>query len=508
MRIFLLLSLIFTAIFTSAHNDNTWSDTVANVMYSKCTSCHHEGGIGGFSLVNYEEAYPFRFAIKFSVEEKRMPPWPANPDYREFAHQRVLSEKEIEVIVDWVEDGAPIGDATAIPEPPTYDNEALIKNADFVGQMEEYESTATNDDEYRCFVIPTNFNEDKVVSGIEVIPSNAEIVHHVLLFQDDSGRPEQLDARDEGIGYAGFGGTGSNASTLMAGWVPGNAPAFFPKGMGIMLKKGTSLVMQVHYPAGSKGQKDQTEVRLKFSKESNTREVKIAPILNHNQLNEGELFIPANTTKTFTQNFRLNTNYSLLSVLPHMHLIGESITVNATKDGDTINVVDIPKWDFHWQGTYVFPKLLKASAGYSLNVEATYNNTDSNPNNPNDPPLDVEEGEATGDEMMLVYFYYTTYRVGDEDIDQTNLQDEILSTPEEIIANGWEFYPNPVKKGDNIKIDGFNDGTQVSLLNLNGQVLSKSTNQNLSTPQLVPSGIYLIRIESEHKTQMKKIVIY
>jgi hypothetical protein len=128
--------------------------------------------------------------------------------------------------------------------------------------------------------------------------------------------------------------------------------------------------------------------------------------------------------------------------------------------------------------------------------------------NLNDPPLDVSVGEATGDEMMLVYFYYTTYRVGDENIDQTSLIDEILSTPEEIIANNWEFYPNPVKKGDNIKIDGFNDGTQVSLLNLNGQVLSKSTNQNLSTPQLVPSGIYLIRIESEHKTQMKKIVIY
>jgi hypothetical protein len=508
MKQFVFFFFCLIGLNASAHNDNTWSDTVANVMYSKCTSCHHEGGIGGFSLVNYEEAYPYRFAIKFAVEEKRMPPWPANPDYREFAHQRVLSDKEIEVIVDWVEDGAPIGDAEAIPKAPTYTNEAVIKHADFVGKMEEYESVAQNNDEYRCFVIPTNFNEDKVVSAIEVIPGNSEIVHHVLLFQDGSGSPEQLDQRDEGPGYSSFGGTGSNESTLMAGWVPGNGPAFFPKGMGITLKKGTSLVMQVHYPAGSNGETDKTEVRLKFSDEENTREVRIAPILNHNQLNEGKLFIPANTRRTFTQNYKLNSNFSLLSMLPHMHLIGESITVNATKDGDTINLIDIPQWDFHWQGTYVFPKLMKATAGYYLNVEATYNNTDANPNNPNDPPLDVSVGEATGDEMMLVYFYYTTYRVGDEDIDQTNLIDEILSTPEEIIANNWEFYPNPVKKGDDIKIEGFNDGNQVSLLNLNGQVLSKSTSQNLSTPQTIPSGIYLIRVESEHKTEMKKIVIY
>ncbi|MFY0673391.1 MAG: T9SS type A sorting domain-containing protein [Bacteroidia bacterium] len=508
MKHFLILFFSFIGLNAFAHNNNTWSDTVANVMYSKCTSCHHEGGIGGFSLLNYEEAYPYRFAIKFAVEEKRMPPWPANPDYREFAHQRVLSDKEIEVIVDWVEDGAPIGDATKIPEPPTYDNEALIKNADFVGQMEEYESKAINNDEYRCFVIPTNFNEDKVVSAIEVIPGNAEIVHHVLLFQDDSGRPEQLDAADEGIGYSSFGGTSSNASTLMAGWVPGNAPAFFPKGMGITLKKGTSLVMQVHYPAGSMGEKDQTEVRLKFTEESNAREVRIAPILNHNQLNEGKLFIPANTERTFTQNYKLNSNFSLLSMLPHMHLIGESITVNATKAGDTINLIDIPQWDFHWQGTYVFPKLMKASAGYSLNVKAMYNNTSSNPNNPNDPPLDVSLGDATGDEMMLVYFYYTTYRVGDENIDQSNLQEEILSTPEEILANNWAFYPNPVKKGDDIKIEGFNGGTKATLQNLAGQVISESRSNKLNTPISVPSGIYLIRIESENKTETKKIVIY
>lgn len=507
MRILTSAFLLLCTLGSIAHNDNTWSDTVAQIMYTRCTSCHHEGGIGGFSLTKYEEAYPYRYAIKFAVEEKRMPPWPANPDYREFAHQRVLSEAEIEAIVDWVNDDAPLGNVDEVPEAPVYDNSAIIKAPDFQAKMEEYESTAAYQDEYRCFVIPTNFDEDKFISGIEVIPGNAEIVHHVLLFQDDSGRPELLDNRDDGPGYSSFGGTGSNRSDLMAGWVPSNDPAFFPQGMGIKLKKGTSLVMQVHYPAGSTGQKDQTEVRFKFSNESEVREVSIAPILNHNQLNEGGLYIPANSIKTFTQNYKLPAHFSLLSVLPHMHLIGESIKVNATKNEDTINIIDIPKWDFHWQSTYVFPNILKGPATYNLNVEATYNNTTDNTENPSNPPKDVRLGEATTDEMMLVYFYYTLYRAGDENIDQTNLRELVLSDEKEIIANNWSFYPNPAKKGSTIEIDFVKNGTY-KLLSINGQEVSISHNGSLQIPEGIKSGIYLIKMENNAQTSMQKIVVY
>lgn len=478
-------------------------------MYSHCTSCHHEGGIGGFSLVNYEEAYPYRHAIKFAVEEKRMPPWPADPDYSEFAHQRVLSDKEIEVLVDWVDDGAPIGNATEIPTAPDYTNGAVIQWPDFMGQMDEYTSKAVNNDEYRCFVIPTNFSEDKVVSGIEIIPGNAEIVHHVLLFQDRSGKPEQLDAAQSGPGYASFGGTGSNASKLMAGWVPGNDPAFFPKGMGIKLEKGTSLVMQLHYPAGSSGAQDQTEVRLKFSEPTDFREVLIDPILNHYELNEGSLFIPANTTKKFTQNVQLNTHYTLLSVLPHMHLLGKSVNVNASNKNDTLKIIDIPQWDFHWQSTYLFPNPVKLPSGYSLNVEAVYDNTADNPENPNDPPNDVHLGEGTTDEMMLVYFYYTPYRSGDEDIDQTNLKDVVLSGSEGVLNATPPTYPNPAKAGDLIFIGHQEPSASTTLYDIKGQALVQSQNSAyLHLPSGLPPGIYVLRTEAKGRARSEKLVVY
>ena len=509
MRSFFTFCTFLLPFLATAHNSNTWSDTVATVMYSHCTSCHHEGGIGGFSLVNYEDAYPFRHAIKFAVEEKRIPPWPADPDYSEFAHQRVLSDEEIEVIVDWVDDGAPIGDATKVPEPPKYDNRAVIQFPDFDAKMEQYTSAAINEDEYRCFVIPTDFTEDKVVSGIEIIPGNAEIVHHVLLFQDKSGRPEQLDAAQAGPGYSSFGGTGSNASKLMAGWVPGNAPAFFPLGMGIKLEKGASLIMQIHYPAGSDGEQDQTEVRLKFSDPEDFREVLIDPVLNHYQLNEGQLFIPANTERSFTQNAKLDAHYSLLSVLPHMHLLGKSIRVNATGPNDTINVIDIPQWDFHWQSTYIFPKLLKVPTGYSLNVKASYDNTDSNPENPNDPPLDVHLGEETSDEMMLVYFYYTLYREGDEEIDQTDLKDQVLSVEERVLRSPVPLYPNPARAGSLIELTESGELGNHKLLTLKGELIVECQNASeLKLPELVVPGVYLLKSESAGIISSRKLVVY
>ena len=509
MKRFILFLLACMPLLSQAHNDNTWSDTVAQVMYSHCTSCHHKGGIGGFSLVSYEEAYPYRHAIKFAVEEKRMPPWPADPDYREFAHQRVLSEKEIEVLVDWVDDAAPIGDATEIPRAPDYTNGAVIQWPDFKDRMEEYTSQAVNKDEYRCFVIPTNFSEDKVVSGIEIIPGNAEIVHHVLLFQDKSGKPEQLDAAQSGPGYSSFGGTGSNASKLMAGWVPGNDPAFFPEGMGIKLEKGASLVMQLHYPAGSKGEQDQTEVRLKFSESTEFREVYIDPILNHYELNEGTLFIPANSTKSFTQNVQLNAHYTLLSVLPHMHLLGKSINVNASSKNDTLKIIDIPQWDFHWQSTYLFPNPVKLPSGYSLNVEAVYDNTTDNPENPNDPPNDVHLGDGTTDEMMLVYFYYTPYQNGDENIDQTNLKDIVLSGSGPAVRPSLPAYPNPAKAGDVIAFGKQEAAATITLCDIKGQVLLQSSNSSqIRLPGFLQPGVYVLRTESRGVAKSEKLVVY
>ena len=187
--------------------------------------------------------------------------------------------------------------------------------------------------------------------------------------------------------------------------------------MGVKIPAGANIVLQVHYPATSNGQQDQTKVNIKFAT-GTVREVSIATPLRHGALNEGPLIIPANTTRTFTSNYLIPAaNLTILDVAPHMHLLGKSIKAWAvTPLGVTIPLIDIPEWDFHWQGFYDFRQLVKIPAGSMLYGAATYDNTTANPNNPNNPPQIVTVGEATDEEMMLIYFSYTIHYPGDENI--------------------------------------------------------------------------------------------
>jgi hypothetical protein len=404
-------------------SEATWSGGVAKILYSNCTSCHRDGGIAPFSLMTYDQAAQKSAAIAMEAEEKGMPPFPADIEFREYAHQKVLSTQDIKLLREWADAGAPAGDLNKAPAPPVYTSKAYIQSPDHIASMPLYTSTAQEGepDVYRCFVLSGQLSTEEFISGIEVLPGNPEIVHHVLVFQDTSSIPVQLDARDAEPGYAGFGGVGSNTATLLAVYAPGTQPYYFPKGFGLRLQKNARIIVQMHYPAGTKGKQDQTTVRLLFDKSPGVRPVLINSLLDHDQITDGPFIIPANQVKTFHQEYTAPVNASLFAVMPHMHLLGKSSKIIAiTPTKDTIPIVNIPEWDFHWQMAYTFKTLQKIPRGTVLKSQVTYDNTTDNHHNPNNPPKVVTLGEGTADEMMLTYFYYTLYRAGDENISLEN----------------------------------------------------------------------------------------
>ena len=428
----LLLTFLFLSAGVALSGQNpVWSTDVAPLLYDNCTSCHHPGGLAPFSLMTYEEAYDSRFDILGAVENRVMPPWPPDPHYSELAFPRYLGTAEIEKISDWVSGGGAAGNLAEAPTPPVYNGNGFITNPDLELTAPTYESQAVDQDIYRCFPMPSGITVDKFITQFECIPGNSEIVHHVLVFQTDDDAVYDLDAADPGPGYTGFGGIGVNAE-LIGAWVPGSQPTTMPATMGIRLKANSHIVLQVHYPQGSDGQEDATTVRMKLSN-GPMREVYISPILNHGtSLTNGPLIIPPDQVKTFYSEYQTETyNFSLISIEPHMHLIGTSIkSWMDTPSGENVPLIDIPEWDFHWQGTYPFKKLIKVPPGSVIHGEAVYDNTHNNHHNPNDPPQWVFLGEATTDEMMLIYFAFTLYFPGDENIViDPNEPPVILSTP-------------------------------------------------------------------------------
>ena len=477
---YLFFSLVLTV--SAAHAQTpTWSDAVACIVYSHCTPCHHENGPGHFSLTTYADAYNNREDIRDVTGVRYMPPWPPDENYTHLAHERVLTQEEIDIIAAWANGGAPEGDAGSSPTPPVYDSEWTITAPDISLRMEDFVIPASTEDLYRCFVMPSGTTADEYISGFEVIPGNTEVVHHVLVFQDTTGQAQSLDDDDPAPGYTSFGGIGVDGAKLVGFWVPGAQPYFTPAGFGIKLLAGADIVMQVHYPEGSDAQLDSTRINFQTTTGGFIREVGIDPFLEHFlTLTDGPLIIPPNTVQTFHNQFTTPVGVPaiVMGIAPHAHLVCTSMKSFAvTPANDTIRLIDIPQWDFAWQGMYQFRNPIYLPPQSVLHGEATYDNTSANPNNPNDPPAWVTLGESTTDEMMLFYFVWALGIPSDTNIvvDATDHTphyldcEAVVGMTDPITEAAANIWPSPAR--DLLNIDWRLDPAELALHDASGRVV-------------------------------------
>ena len=496
----------------------TWSANVASIIYSKCSNCHNANGIAPFQLMSYQDAVQNATDIKNQVTNRTMPPWPPDPTYSHLAHERILPQQQIDAIANWVDSGMVRGSIALEPPPPVFNSSSEITNPDLVLQAPTYAVNTTNDD-YRCFVIPTNLLTDKYITGMEAIPGNRNVVHHILIYSDTTNVPATLDAADPNPGYTNFGGTGSSASKLIGVWVPGQNAYYSPTGMGIKLPANSNVVLQIHYPGGISGQTDSTKLLLKLSSTFH-REISIDAPLEHLHLDSLQvLIIPANTTRTFTAHYQVPADLSVLGIGPHMHLIGTSILSFAiTPSNDTIPFINIPHWDFHWQGVYSFPKVLKIPAGTILYSEAHYDNTAANPANPNSPPHFVHLGESTTDEMMLVYFAYTPYFPGDENIiiDSTQIINNVQEINSSLVITPQLYDPSPNPGHNKITFQYYlpqSGHVNISIVDIIGKIIKKESSEiksGLVTSQMeisdLTSGVYFLNLDAGGTIRSKRFM--
>ena len=448
-KIFLVFILLLSSNLLFAQTP-TFCDDIAAIFYQNCTNCHRPGNIAPFPLITYTDATSVGIYIQDAVNNHRMPPWPPNPNFNRLAHERLLSPQDIQKINDWVNGGMPEGNTANLPSLPNYPVGSQIGTPDDVFQLMNY-TVAVATDDYRCFVVPTGYPSDIMMKAVEFIPGNTAIVHHVLIYWDTTGVCQQLDNQDPNPGYEGFGGVGNNDAELIGAWVPGSSPFVLPTGMGINIPANADIIAQFHYAPGSNGLSDSSKINFFYQSTGGfTRPVFFDAPLNHvdpASLQEWPLVIPANTTQTLHEQFSVPLDLSILGVAPHMHLIGKSINAfGVTPTNDTIPFIEIDNWDFHWQGLYQFRKVLKVPSGTMLYSVATYDNTTSNLNNPNNPPQMVTAGESTLDEMMLSFFEFTIYLQGDENIVIDNSPLISLGT-QDLLSNSENqnlfVYPNP-----------------------------------------------------------------
>lgn len=388
----------------------TWNEDIACIVYTHCTPCHHDGGAGHFSLTTYTDAVFWRNEMRAATQVRYMPPWPPDPAYRRLAHERVLTQEQVDLIAAWVDGGYPEGEPENALPPPTYNDGPELFDAEISAVMPDFAVPPSSSDLYRCFVLNVDNPADRFITAMEVIPGNRAMVHHVLVFEDVSGQARILDDNDPAPGYTSFGGIGVPGARLIGVWVPGTRAFRTATAMGIELRANADVVIQVHYPPTSEVEVDSTRILLSMSSDPALRRLSIDPVLRHSPptLQNGPFVIPAGEVRTFHSLYTVPADVVTTGIAPHAHLICTRMSSYAvTPQGDTIRLIDIPDWDFRWQGFYDFRNPVFIPQGSQLHGYATYDNTAANPNNPSDPPQTVTLGEATTDEMMLFYFAYT-----------------------------------------------------------------------------------------------------
>ena len=389
----------------------TYYKDIKPVVDMKCSGCHQAGGIGPFPLTTYEEVSSQKDLALWSMESRSMPPWPPAQDCADFQHNRSLSEEEIALFGRWVKAGAPAGDpATAAPpvEPPT----AALPRVDHTLVMKEAYTPKVSPDDYRCFVLDWPASTTKFVTGMNLVPGNRSMIHHMIAFlakPDQVAEYQGLDDADAEPGYECFGSPGgSNFLGWIGAWVPGSMKTRMPEGTGMEVPAGSKIIMQLHYNTlTTPPVADQTSLEI-MVEDAVDKPAFIIPFTNPNWLGGDAMSIPANSedvVHAFKQNpaffFNFITNGAIAGDKPvtihgaglHMHTRGTQATLELIRaDGQNECLLDIPKWDFHWQGMYDHTQPMVWSPGDTLALECHYNNTTSS---------DMSWGEGTLDEMCL-----------------------------------------------------------------------------------------------------------
>jgi peroxiredoxin len=372
-----------------ATSEVTYSREIARILQKRCVVCHREGEIAPFALTKYEEVAGWAEMINEVVQDGIMPPWHASEKHGRFFNDPRLTADEKEQIKKWVKAGAPEGDAKDLPPPRTYTDGWRIAKPDLIIpiQKKPFEVPATGEVKYQYFTVDPGFTDDKWVKAAECRAGNRAVVHHIIAFIRSPGDGPRM--RNHTI-----------ESDWLVATAPGAAPMSLPQGYAKFIPAGSKLVFQVHYTPNGTPQQDLSHLGLVFTDAKTVKK----EVGTWRAVNPRFEIPPGDPNHEVTASHTFRKDTVLMAMFPHMHLRGKSFRYEARfPDGRSEVLLDIPRYDFGWQNSYVPlpPRLLPA--GTRLVCTAHFDNSAGNPNNP-DPTAKVRWGDQTWEEMMIGYF--------------------------------------------------------------------------------------------------------
>jgi hypothetical protein len=414
MRASLILFAVAAGAFAAGQPAVTFHRDVLRILQENCQGCHRPGEIGPMPLRTYAEVRPWAKAIKQAVSTRKMPPWFADRSIGKFGNDPSLTQEQIDKLSAWADNGAPEGDAKDAPPARTFAEGWNLGTPDVVFEMPRpYDVPASGTIEYTYVIVPTGFEQDRWITGAEFRPGNRAVMHHATVFvrppgsnwlrRYPVGQPfvpqEQIRTAATPRPAATTNAGAGLLEQAIAGYVPGLPARVLPQGYGMLIPAGSDLVFQLHYTTNGKTATDRSRVGFVTSKNPPAKRV-----LRVGALDDGFVIPPGASTHPVSGSAVLGMDTELISLSPHMHLRGKSMTqMLIYPTGEREELLRVPRYDFNWQLSYAMsqPKLLPK--GTVMRAEATFDNSTNNRFNP-DPKAEVRWGDQSWEEMMVGFF--------------------------------------------------------------------------------------------------------
>jgi hypothetical protein len=403
-RVVFLLTLacgLFPFAFSSsAHEPITtkvrFNKEVVRTLQRNCLGCHHPGGIA-MSLATYDDARPWAKAIKEEVLEKRMPPWRAVKGFGEFRNAPSLTQHDIDVLINWIEGGAPKGDEKDLPTDLLFTNDWQLGKPDLVLKPESETKIAADADEYRSFALPTNLKEDRWLSAVDVQPGNRSVVHCVTLYlvRGETGvqSPEpMMQIRDERPDPR------VPMQSLLTSWMPGQTTVAFEGGVAQLVPAGSRIEARIHYHGAGEATSDLSKVGLYFAKAPPRKQIQQIQITKP----EAAIRIAAEP-QPLKMSITIQTDTEAVAIRPQVNPLIVSLQATAyLPDGSEQVLIWTRGYQYDWNPTYYFLRPVALPKGTRVEVIAYFDNSGDNPHNPNDPPKALAWSDLSADPLCML----------------------------------------------------------------------------------------------------------
>jgi hypothetical protein len=393
----------------------TYTADVAPILKRHCIPCHSPGGVAPWSMDNYQKVRGWGKMIREVVRIKRMPPWHADAYYARIRQDISLSPPDVRTLIDWVEQGFVRGEG----DDPLESQDGSDPNLDLLGEPDLVLTAAkaavipaAKGEQFIDLLVREPMSRDLWVKAIDLRPGNLKAVHHgnaVALPprpQEASQKDAPLSSQDltgtkEREEWFRRSGTPMENERVLSGYSPGSGPSILPEGSGMFIPKGARLLFRMHYVPTGKPETDLPSLALYLHKEKPAHVVSVRTITNRN------IKIPPGM-----KDYRLSGStvfkkpVTLTTLTPHMHYRGKSMKFTIEyPDGKSEIVLSVPQYKFRWQRQYHLEKPKVLPAGTRILVDAVYDNSAQNEDNPA-PEQEALYGPQSNREMFTAILYY------------------------------------------------------------------------------------------------------